>query len=237
VALTIGLAVVVLALVALGLRAAGGRDSSGDPVEVEARRDVVPPTTTAAGSAPSTTAPGASPSTTVPGASPSTTVPGSTATTPPTSIDLATPKIQVTDADGRFGVTVPRTWLNVPTSEPDQDQWVPLVPLPTGELGRTDYVFAVRWAPSAGCTLETCTTKVVDNLKTAFPGVAPVTTPDRIGSLGAIRIEASTPTQRLVAWVVVEGDRYWVPQLRGPPAQFDAFLAVAGPVVATMTFG
>jgi len=95
----------------------------------------------------------------------------------------------------------------------------------------------VRWVASAGCALERCAGQVVDRLKAVFPGISPTTTSESVGGLPAVRIDASTGDQRLVAWVVVQGDRYWVPQLRGPPDGFDAVLAVAQPVVQGMSFG
>jgi len=227
--LTVGLAVLVLILVAVGLRAAGGRTTSTDIVEVPARRDSVVPTSDPSRLTPSTSAP-VSPSTTDPtgGAGTSTTLP---------KVDTVTPRVKVSDADGRFGIVVPRTWLNLPTSMPDQNQWEPLAQQPNGTLVETQFLFAVRWAASGGCSVDRCAAEVVDRLKAAFPGVDPTTAPDSIGGLQAVRIEAATTTQRLVAWVVVKGDRYWVPQLRGPPDEFDPVLAVVQPVVQAMSFG
>ncbi len=219
--LTVGLAVLVLAMVAVGLRVGAGAPPSDEVLEVDPiTGKTVPP-----GGA-----------VTRPSSSTTTSVPGATTTIVP-PVDVTTPKIKVADADGRFTVTVPRTWLNVPTAQPDQNQWVPMAQLASGELGQTDYVFAVRWAATAGCDLERCANEVVEPLKAANPRITPVTTPDKVGGLPAIRIEVTVGDRRLVAWVVVQGDRYWVPQLRGPPEQFDLVLAVVRPVVDSMSFG
>jgi len=232
VVLTIGLAVVVLALVAVGLRVAAGRSSSTDVVEVPARRGgATTPTSRFPNTSPSTTSSAGSSSTSVPAGGTS-----GTATTLP-KVDTQTPRIKFSDADGRFDVVVPRTWLNLPTPLPDQNQWEPLAQQADGSLVETKYLFAVRWVASAGCALDRCAAQVVDRLKATFPGIDPTTAADTVGSLAAIRIEAATADQRLVAWVVVQGDRYWVPQLRGPPADFDAMLAVVQPVVQAMSFG
>ena len=213
----------MLALVAFGLRAAAGRSRSDQVVETPARRDVGPTTS------------GPSPSTTSPSATPSTTAPRGSATTPQV-VDPITPRLKVSDADGRFTVTVPRTWVNDPAALSDQTQWVPFVQQASGEFTQSEFIFAVRWGDSQGCALERCAATVVDRLKSTYPGVTPTTTPDTVGSLPAIRIEAAAGDQRLAAWVVVKGDRYWVPQMRGPAAQFDVVYQVVRDVVATMTF-
>jgi len=230
VVLTVGLAVVVLVLVAVGLRAAGGRNRSGDVVEVPARRDSVPPTTDPSSASPSTRIPGSSSTT-----APATGTRGTSTTVP--KLDTATPRIRVTDTEGRFGVTVPRTWLNLPALVPDQNQWVPLAQLPTGELGRSPFTFVVRWAASDGCALEACADQVVNRLMSNSALIANTSVTERIGGRPAIRIDAATAAERVVAWVVVEGDRVWIPQLRGPATDFDTALAVVRPVVASMSFG
>jgi hypothetical protein len=229
VAFTIGISLVVVALVAVGLRAAAGRDRTEQVTEVPARRDTPQP-------GPSTTTAGGSSTTTTVRGSTGTTVPGGTGTTvaPP---DLVTPRIRFTELDGDFEVTVPRSWINEPTPLPDQAQWVPLAAIPGGGLGRTDFRFNVRWAPSERCTLEACAAGVLDAIKATFPGIQPVTSTDTIGGIPAIRIEATRDEQRLVAWVVVKGDRLWVPQMRGPIAEFDLMVPVLRAVVATMSFG
>lgn len=247
VALTIGLAVLVVGLVALGLRAAAGRSPSAQVTEVPARRDIVPPPSSAG---PSTSNPSFSPTTTpttVPGSSstttPGTTTPGGTGTTGTTvpggaaTPDLVTPRLKFTELDGRFEVTVPRSWVNEPSAQVDQAQWVPLAPAPAGGLGKTDFLFAVRWGPSEGCKLEQCAAVVVDRMKTTYPGIIPTTTADTLGGLPAIRIDATFSNTRLVAWIVVKGDRFWVPQMRGPVDDFDVVLTVLRTVVATMSFG
>lgn len=245
-ALTIGLAVLVVGLVALGLRAAAGRSPSEQVTEVPARRDIVPPPSSAGPStsnpsfSPTTTptTPG-SPSTTTPGGS-GTTTPGSTSTTVPggtATPDLVTPRIKFTELDGKFEVTVPRSWINEPSAQVDQAQWVPLAPAPNGGLGKTDFLFAVRWGPSEGCKLEQCAAVVVDRMKTTYPGIIPATTADTLGGLPAIRIDATFSNTRLVAWIVVKGDRFWVPQMRGPVDDFDVVFTVLRTVVATMSFG
>jgi len=228
VVLTVALAAIVLSLVAVGLRASAGRNTSADVVEVPARPGVVPPSTRLI---PSTTGPSVFPS------SPSTTTPGGTTGTTVPAANPITPRLKVSDADGRFEVTVPRTWVNTPAGQPDQTQWVPFVQQPNGDFVPTEFVFAVRWEASDGCAVEQCAVKVVERMKTTSPGISPTTTPDTVGGQQAIRIEAATTSQRLVAWVVVEGDRFWVPQLRGPPAEFDIVLTVVKAVVATMSFG
>ena len=228
-ALTLGLAALILGLVVVGLRAAAGPSPSTEAIEVPARPGM--PTSPPTSSGPPTTGPG--------GASPSTAVPptgaGGTGTSIP-KIDTETPRVRVSDLDGRFEVTVPRTWLNLPTLQPDENQWVPIVQRPGGEVEQSELTFAVRWAAADGCTLDRCAADVLARMRTNFPSVNPVTSPDTVGGLPALRIEVSTPDERLVAWVVVKGDRYWVPQLRGPIADFEAVLAVVRPVVTSMSF-
>jgi hypothetical protein len=243
VASTIGVALLVVVLVAVGLRAAAGRARSDQVTEVPARRDIVPPSSSASPSttspvSPSTTARGGT-STTVPGGS-GTTLPGSAGTTVPGSAgtpDLATPRIKFTELDGRFEVTVPRSWINEPVAQADQAQWVVLAPAPTGGLGRSEFRFSVRWGPSDGCALERCAAAVIDRMKTTYPGILPVTTTETLAGTPAIRIEAVFGSERLVAWIVVKGDRFWVPQMRGPVDEFDALATVLKAVVATMSFG
>jgi hypothetical protein len=237
VVLTVALAATVLALVAIGLRAVAGRNASNDVVEVPARRDIVPPPSSVS---PSTTRPAVTPST----RTPSTTAPGGTTPTTgagstPTPVPGSTPasgQQKVSDLDGRFAVTLPRNFVNLPTAQPDQAQWVPFVPLPNGDFGPTGFIFAVRWVATEGCALTRCADAVVERMKATYPGINPTVTADTAGGLDAVRIEAETSDQRLVAWVVVKGDRYWVPQLRGPPLEFDVLLAVVRPVVASMSF-
>lgn len=223
VALTIGLAVLVLALVALGLRAAAGRNDTADVVEVPARRSPVPSTTPSTSNRAPT--------------SPSTSVPGGGSTTSVPKLDTTNPKVTVNDKDGRFQVTVPRTWLNVPTTSLDQNQWQVLGQLPDGELAPTSFTFAVRWEASDGCTLEQCTQKVLQRIDALYPGVNTATTSEKIGAEPSTRLDATTGDQRVVAWIVVKGDRYWVAQLRGPAQGFDEMLTVVLPIVATMSFG
>lgn len=235
-ALTIALAVVVVGLVAIGLRAAAGRTRGDEVTEVPARRDVVPPNNNAS---PSTSNPQTAPSTTA------TTLPGSTGTTAPggtggataTPPDLLTPRIKFTELDGRFEVTVPRSWVNEPNARSDQAHWVPLAPTPSGGLGRTEFLFSVHWGPSQGCALERCASDVVDRMKVVYPTIISTTTEDSIGALRAIRIDATLGDERLMAWVVVKGDRYWVPQMRGPSDEFELAVPVLRSVVATMSFG
>jgi len=222
--LTISLALVVLALVTIGLRAAGGGNKTADVVEVPSRRDSVPTT-----QSPSTSSPSTSPSTTTPAAG------GSTTSVP--KVDTTTPRVKVNDQDGRFEVTVPRSWLNVPTASGDQNQWSLLAQAPDGTLGQTPFIFAVRWAASEGCTLEQCAAQVVARIDTTFPGVTAATASDSVGGLSAVRIDATAADQRVVAWVVVKGDRYWVVQLRGPVDGFETMLGTVRVVVASMSFG
>jgi len=153
-------------------------------------------------------------------------------------LDTTTPKLKVTDLDGRFEVTVPRTWLSVPSMTPDSVVWQPLSQDANGTTSPSGFQFSVRWAPSGGCELEKCAeVKVADALKLKEPALSIKTSPDRVGDQPAVRLETSRGDQRLTAWVVVVGDRYWVPQLAGPAEKFDQLLADAQPVLATMSFG
>lgn len=232
VVLTLGLAAVVLAVVVAGLWLGRGQTDEPAVVDIPARRDTaaqrtVPPTSTPATSAPPATRGTA---TTVP-----TTAPGGLSLLP--RVDTITPRVKVNDADGRFQITVPRTWGNLPTPVPDQNVWVPSIQTGTGELTDSDFLFVVRWAPALGCTLERCAEAVLERLKTVYPTIKATTSPDLIGGELAVRIDATAEDQRVVAWVVVKGDRYWVPQLRGPIDTFDPTLAVVQPIVGAMSFG
>lgn len=231
VVLTLALAAVVLAVVGVALWLASGSTGDAGVVDIPARRDTIAPSTSPTITTPTTVTP-VTPrtTTTVP-----TTAAPSLATLP--RLDTMTPRITVNDADGRFRVTIPRNWGNLPTPLTDQNVWVPVVQLSSGELIDSDFLFVVRWAPADGCTLELCTAAVLERLKTVYPTITATTASDMIGGKKAIRIEATAADQRLVAWVVVEGDRYWVPQLRGPITTFDATLAVVRTVVAGMSFG
>ena len=224
--LTVALAVVILAVAGIAIRAAAGRSRTDQVVEVPPRREPLPSTSVPRRSSPSTTAP----------STPTTPTTGAGATPAP-KLDAVTPRLKVTDLDGRFDITVPRAWLSVPTEAADQLQWVPFVERPTGEVETSGLTFAVRWADSDGCTLEQCAGVVLDRVTASTPGVSPTATPTTVGGQPAVRIEATAAGQRLVAWVVVKGDRYWVPQLRGGLDDFDMVLAVAEVVVASMSFG
>jgi hypothetical protein len=222
VVLTIGLAALVLAMVVIGLQLVGGRAATTAVVEVPPRGVAAAPTNLA----PATTgAPG----------SPTTTVPGATSTTLP-KVDTTTLRVKVTDPDGRFEVTVPRSWVNLPTPLPDENQWEPTAQKDDGSLVDTPFLFGVRWAPAEGCALADCATQVVNRFKAANAGADPVLVDDTVGRLPAKRFDVTVGAQRFVAWIVAKGDRYWVPQLRGPTDTFEAQLAVVVRVVAAMSF-
>ena len=225
--LPIGVAIVLLALVAVGLRAAGGRTRTNEVVEVPARLD--PP--------PSTTTPGSTPS-------PSTTQPGGTAGTRPgtpgsatTKLDTTTPKVKVTDVDGRFEVTVPRSWVSLPGIVPDSMAWQLFVQDVDGEPLQTEFQFVVKWFASGGCDLEQCAAEHVERLRRGQPALVVQASPDMVAGNPAVRLEASLPAQRVVDWVVVKDDRYWVVQLIGPLDGFEEVLSEVQPVLATMSFG
>ena len=227
------IAVLPLALTPGALRAAGGRSRTTETVEVPARPGRT--TTTAPGTtAPGTTAPsGSAPSTTRPGGA-TTTVPGTSGT--PT-LDTSTPKVKVADLDGRFEITVPRSWVSLPGIATDTLAWQLFEQDPAGEPASTDFQFIVRWFPANGCPLERCAAEQVERLTRNQPALQVRTAPETVAGQPSVRLDAALPDQRLVDWVVLEGDRYWVLQLIGPPTGFDQVLAVVEPVLATMSFG
>ncbi|MEO5678764.1 MAG: hypothetical protein ABIS47_03760 [Acidimicrobiales bacterium] len=222
VVLTVGLAAFVLVAAAVGLRAAGGRGPKGDEVvEVPARSDPLPSTT-----APGSTDPGSGPSgpTTAPGRS---TVP----------LDATTPKLTQTDADGRFEITVPRSWVSLPALTPDSTTWQLFDQVGGATPAATGFQFAVAWFDSKGRTLEECAAAQVDAALKVQPSLSISTTPSTVGSQPAARFEVALADRRFVNWVVVRDDRYWVMQLAGPPDGFDDVLPVVERVLATMSFG
>ncbi len=231
VALTISLAVVVLAFVGVALWAAGRQSSGQGTIEVPSRLVPLPST-----SAPTTTLP----STGTQPAGPSTTAPGSTGG-PTTVLDTATPKVRMTDIDGRFGVTVPRSWVNVPADEPDTLQLRLFEQAVDGTVTPSDHLFVVRWFPSNGCALADCVAEHVSRLKSVNPTIRITSTADTVAGIPGARLDADLGArlngQRLVGWVVVQDDRYWAMELVGPPAGFGDVLSVTDPVVATMSFG
>lgn len=226
--LPIGVAVLLLGLVTFGLRAAGGRTRTSEVVEIPARIDPRPTTT-----APGPTTRG--PSTTQPGGTTGT-QPGPSAGATP-KLDTTTPKVKVTDVDGRFEVTVPRSWVSLPGLVPDSMAWQLFVQDVDGEPLQTGFQFVVTWFASGGCDVERCAAEHVDRLKRGQPALAVTTTQDTVAGVPAVRLEASLPDQRVVDWVVVKGDRYWVVQLIGPVDGFEEVLSEVQPVLATMSFG
>ena len=230
VVLPIGIAVVLLALVAFGLRAAGGRTETTKTVEVPSRIDPLPSTTS-----PTSTAPGASPSTTRPGG-PTTTTPDTSGTTTPT-LDTTTPRVKVSDTDGRFDVTVPRSWVSLPGIVPDAIAWQLFEQDADGDPVQTEFQFVVAWFAAEGCSLDRCAAQQVDRMTAAQPTLSPKSTRVNVAGRPAVRLDAVLPPRRLVDWVVVEGDRYWVVHLIGPSTGFDEVLSAVQPVLATMSFG
>ncbi len=229
VVLPIGVAVVLLALVGLGLRAAGGRTPDPGTVEVPARADALPRT--------STTTPGTSrgSSTTQPGGS-TTTTPGTSGSPTPT-LDTTTPRVKVADAEGRFDITVPRSWVSLPGVVPSSIAWQLFEQDAAGDPVRTEFQFIVAWFASDGCDLEACAAQQADRLTSGQPNVTVTKGQATVGGLPAVRLEAASADQRLVDWVVVKGDRYWVVQLVGPMDGFDDVLSTVQPALATMSFG
>jgi len=144
--------------------------------------------------------------------------------------------VQVADLDGRFEVTVPRSWVSLPGTTPDTLAWQLFERDALGDPVQTDFQFIVRWFDSGGCELEACAAEQAGRLTKAQPTLPIATTPTTVAGLDSLRLDASLPLQRLVDWVVVKGDRYWVVQLIGPPDGFDEMLASVQPVLATMSF-
>ena len=219
VVLTIGLALLVLALAAVGLRLAGGRDRRQEVVDIPSRLVPLPSTTAPATSVPSTPRP-------------STTVPPATIT-----LDTSTPKIKMSDADGRFAITVPRSWVNLPVIEPGTVQYRLFEQAADGSVAQTQFLFMVRWFDAKGCALAVCAAEHVLRLQAGRPAVVITRTPEAVAGRPGVRLDSSLPDQRLAGWLVVEGDRYWVMELIGPQAGFDQVLSVVRPVLASMSFG
>lgn len=227
VVLTVAVALTVLAVVAAGIAVAVG-GSKAEPVkEIPSRLDPLPSTTTVP-AGPSTTAPS-------PGGT-GTTVPGAPANGIP-KLDTTTPKVKVTDTEGRFEITVPRSWVGLPGITPDSAQWRLFEQGADGSLGQTDFLFVVTWFPSNGCGLEACAAEHVDRLKLGRPSLTVTSNAASVGSRPAVRLDSSVTDQRLAGWVVVQDDRYWAMELVGPPDGFDALLPVVQSVLATMSFG
>ncbi len=225
--LTVGLAVVVLAIMGAGL-AVAVRGSGTQPVkEIPSRLDPLPSTTAPRTSGPSTTAPSSGRTTT--------TAPGDLVNGSP-RLDTTTPKLKVIDAEGRFEITVPRSWVGLPGINPDSTQWRLFEQVPDGTLNQTKFLFVVSWFPSNGCQLEDCAAEHADRLKSGQSSLVVTANTDSVGASPAVRLDSSTSTQRLAGWVVVKGDRYWAVELVGPPDGFDDVLSVAQAVLGTMSF-
>ncbi len=213
--LPIGLAAVLLAFAGLGLWAAGGRgEARTRSVEVPARVDRPLSTTTTA---------------------PSATTPRTSAPSP--AVDLTTPKVKVSDTDGRFDITVPRSWVSLIPATRDTIAWQLLEQDAAGDPVATGFQFIVGWFDSAGCDLDGCAAQQADRLASSQPGLAITTTQTTVAGLPGRQLDAATSDRRVVDWVVVQGDRYWVVQLIGPIDGFEDALAKVEPVVATMSFG
>jgi len=218
VVLTIGLALLVLALAAVGLRVAVGRERRQEVVDIPSRLVPLPPTT-----APSTSVPGPSPPSAVPSAAP--------------RLDTSTPKIKIIDADGRFSISVPRSWVNLPAIEPDTVQLRLFEQAADGSVAQTEFLFMVRWFDAKGCALDVCAAEHVLRLQAGRPAVVVTLTPEAVAGRQAVRLDSSRPGQRLAGWLVPNDDRYWVMELVGPQAGFDEVLSVVRPVLASMSFG
>lgn len=213
-----GLALLVLALAAGGLRLAGGRSPSREVVEVPSRLDPLPPST-----APSASVPGTSPLPVDPSVAP--------------TLDTTTPKIRFIDADGRFGVTVPRGWVNFPAAEPDTLQLRPFEQAADGSVAPSQFLFVVRWFDAQGCNLASCAAEHLIRLQVGRPSTVVNVTPEVVAGRPGFRFDSAVADQRLAGWLVAEGDRYWVMELIGPQEGFDEVLSVVEPVLATMSFG
>jgi len=224
----IGLAVILLGLVTVGLREAGGPTTTPQVVEIPSRVSPIP------GMAPrGTPAPGA------PGA-PGAPAPGANTVAPgPTKLDLTTLNLKVSDLEGRFGVTVPRSWTSLPATVPDSMAWAPVGQAPNGEVSPTPFRFVVQWFASNGCALDQCAEQHAGTLTAKDPAAVVKSSADTLGARPAVRLDVSLREVHFVAFVVVEGDRFWVVQLRAVVTVegFDQFLSAARPVLATMSFG
>ena len=219
VVLTVGLALLVLAVAAVGLRLAGGRDRRQAVVDIPSRLVPLPSTIAPATTVPSTLRP-------------STTVPPATIT-----LDTTTPKIKMTDADGRFAITVPRSWVNLPAIEPDTVQYRLFEQAADGSVEQSDFLFMVRWFDARGCALAICAGEHLLRLQAGRPSVVVNLTPEVVAGRQGVRLDSSLPDQRLAGWLVVQGNRYWAMELIGPQAGFDEVLSVVRAVLATMSFG
>jgi len=223
VVLTVSLALVVLALAAVGLRVASGRERRQEVADIPSRLVPLPPTTVPSTSVPAPAPPAPSPPATVPSAVP--------------RLDTSTPKITMTDADGRFAITVPRSWVNLPVIEPGTVQYRLFEQAADGSVAQTQFLFMVRWFDAKGCALAVCAAEHVLRLQAGRPAVVITRTPEAVAGRPGVRLDSSLPDQRLAGWLVVEGDRYWVMELIGPQAGFDQVLSVVRPVLASMSFG
>jgi len=228
VVLTVSLALVVLALAAVGLRVAGGRERRQEVKNIPSRLVPLPPTTV-----PSTSVPAPAPP------APAQPAPSPPATVPSTAprLDTSTPKITMTDADGRFAITVPRSWVNLPVIEPGIVQFRLFEQAADGSVKQSEFIFMVRWFDAKGCALGVCAEEHLLRLQAGRPAVVFTVTPEAVAGRQGVRFDSSLPNQRLAGWLVPDDDRYWVMELVGPQAGFDQVLSVVRPVLASMSFG
>jgi len=212
-------------LVTAGVLVVAGRDRTS------ARRTVeVPSNTLPSSGSPSTSAPAARPG------FGSGSTPTSLRRTPVTPVGPATTPLKITDVEGRFSISIPRAWETLAALDgTDTVGWVITQPGADGTPEASGLRFAVRWADSGGRDLAGCGDEVVARFTAANPGVRLDRTATTVNGRPAVRLDAAGSAQELTAWVVVQGDRYWVPQYARPLGTTDQARSQVEAALATFT--
>lgn len=225
--LAVGVAVTILALAAIGLHAIDEpkpthRATGPDP----GTRGFLPPSMPSNGAAGplSTWAPSPRQGTPANG---------------PWDVDMAPPTVRIDDPAGQLELLVPVIWEGPTTPDPDVRQWrLPVRMFPPGSnLLLIGFNFTIYWGEPSGCDLGQCAARLVEALQSSGATLAPTLQSESLGGRPALRIDGSAADERVVAWVVVKDDRYWITMLAGPTGDFDEMLASVRPVLATMSFG
>lgn len=227
VVLTVVVAVTILALVAIGLRAVDEpKPRYRNTASAPGRSGVLP-----------TTGPSSGP--VVPRSNWAPSVGPVIPANAPWDVDMTPPTVRVDDPVGQLGMLVPDTWEGPTAPEPTVRQWqLPVRTFPPASgLLLIGFNFTVSWGAPSSCDLAECAARLVEALQSSGATVAPTLQSESVGGEHALRIDATAPAERVAAWVVVLDDRYWITMLSGPTGDFDEMLAAVRPVLATMAFG
>ena len=144
---------------------------------------------------------------------------------------MTPPTVRVADPSGRFEMLVPNIWESTSSFAPDLREWkLPVRTFPpASQLLLIGFTFNVYWGEPSMCDLAQCAARLVEALQTSGATVASTLQTDVVGGEPALRIDAAALNERLTAWVVVKGDRYWVTLLSGPDADFDEMMVSVRP--------